>query len=307
MYLTEGLAPAASTTGDDNIYISLFWGGQTPVSATFNAVPNSPTIQAGFAFNPVRMLTSKISVLMDITTLHTPDGNYVIAVTAQINDPQSKQPCTAAINADVTVSGSTVFVSSQGNQPAEAIWLSGINSPFLVSGQITASQYSNFDPTLDQNGYLTTLAFTLTGPAGTDGTGTLTIPKVLVQPGFVPQLFIDGVQVQLNSFTQDSTNFYITYTVHFSTHNVQLRFVQPASTTSIPLLGNAIYPAVAGVAAIAALLVIFVTRRRTASHPSQPIFVPTVGGGTQARYCRFCGNPISVQAAFCNQCGNKAR
>jgi len=232
-YLSEGLAPAASTTGDDNIYITVHWGGEIPsggLSVEFGAYPHSQDITADFAFNPITMYGASSSVLMNIKTQGAPDGNYVVSVAAQTTDPQTDEQCTTGINADVTVSATTAFVQTTGENQSEAIWLNGLASPFQVSGNITASQYSNFLAHLDQNGKLASLTFTLTGPTGTDGTGTITIPKSLVAPGYTPELYISGQQVQIK-VTQDSTNFYITYTTHFSVHSAQLQFAPLGSTT----------------------------------------------------------------------------
>lgn len=333
MYLTEGLAPAASTTGDDNVYISLFWGGQIPsggLSAEFGAFSNEPTITASFLFDPVTMMSSSVSVLMDVSTLHTPDGNYVIAVAAQVTNPQTGKPCSTSINADVTVSGSTVFVSTTGVNQAEDIWIRGLSSPFQVSGEISASQYSNFVPTVGQDGYLSSLAFTLTGQAGTDGTGTLTIPKTLVPPGFTPELLIDGQQVQIR-VTEDSSNFYIIYTTHFSTHNVQLQFVQPSSTssnsTSLSTTSDrspiSTYERVVGVAiglfiicGIPLIIISLVIRARrkgkTAKRTEAPVIPSTPipsNHGTPGgiRFCGRCGQPRDLQNTFCTNCGADLR
>jgi hypothetical protein len=229
MYLTEGLAPAAPTTGDDNVYVTLYWDGQTPVSVNFGAFPNNPTMSVGFAFNPVTMYSSTVTVLMDIGTQNTPNGNYVINVAAQLVDPVSGQLCNTNMRAYVTVSATTVFVGTLGTFQTEAIWVQGLSSPFMVSGQIAASQYSNFVPTLGSNGKMANLTFVITGPAGVQMGGTLTIPKTLVNPGFVPVLYISGIQTGI-TVTQDSTNYYISYVATFSTHTVVLSFVQPASS-----------------------------------------------------------------------------
>jgi len=124
----------------------------------------------------------------------------------------------------------------------------------MVSGGITASQYSNFAPTVDSSGKLTDLAFTVTGPAGTMGVGTLTIPKALVAPGLDPILSIDGAQVAI-TVTQDSTNYYITYATAFSTHNVLLSFVQANSTATLSTTPNTATSASTGTGIHAILII----------------------------------------------------
>jgi len=285
-YLSEGLAPAASTTGDDNIYINVHWGGQIPsggLSVELGAFPRSQDITADFAFNPITMFSASSSVLMDINTQGAPDGNYVVAVAAQTTDPQTGDQCNVGINADVTVSATSVFVQTTGGNQAEDIWLSGLSSPFQVSGEITASQYSSFVAHLDQNGHLASLTFTLTGPTGTDATGTIAIPKSLIPPGYVPELLIDGQQVQ-TTVTQDSTNFYITHTTHFSVHQVQLLFVQASTTTTSTssLLGiggientAAGLLIVIGLPAIAIAWIVLIVKRGKTALPKTPSHGPT--------------------------------
>jgi hypothetical protein len=231
LWLTEGLAPAASTTGDDNVYVTIHWAGQTPVSVELGAFASSPTIDVDFAFNPVTMQGPTISVLMNVMTSHTADGTYTISVAAQLTDPASNQPCSANMKAYVTVSGTTVFVGTLGDQQTTAIWVSGMPSPFMVSGNISASQYSNFTPTVDANGKLTSLAWSVTGPPNTTGQGRITIPKTLVTVGLGPVVLIDNIPVGI-TVTQDSSNYYITYTTRFSTHQVVLEFVTPGNTTT---------------------------------------------------------------------------
>jgi hypothetical protein len=47
----------------------------------------------------------------------------------------------------------------------------------------------------------------------------------------VPLVLVDGVQALDQSFTQDATNFYVSYTVHFSTHTISIVF-NPTTTPS---------------------------------------------------------------------------
>jgi hypothetical protein len=231
LWLTEGLAPAASTTGDDNVLVTVHWAGQTPVSVDLGAFASSPTIDVDFAFNPVTMQGPTISDLMNVMTSQTADGTYTISVAAQLTDPASNQPCSANMKEYVTVSGTTVFVGTLGDQQTTAIWVSGMPSPFMVSGNISASQYSDFTSTVDANGKLTSLAWSVTGRPNTTGQGTITIPKTLVTVGLEPVLLIDNIPVGV-TVTQDSSNYYITYKTHFSTHHVVLEFVPPANATT---------------------------------------------------------------------------
>lgn len=70
--------------------------------------------------------------------------------------------------------------------------------------------------------------------------GTLTIPKALINPGFVPMLYIDGIKTDI-TVTQDSTNYCIRYVAIFSTHSAVLSFVEPGgngTTTTTGAMGT---------------------------------------------------------------------
>ncbi len=61
----------------------------------------------------------------------------------------------------------------------------------------------------------TTLSFSLTGQSGTSGFGNITIPKSAITnttTSTVPLVLIDGAQALNQSYTQDATNFYVSYT-----------------------------------------------------------------------------------------------
>ncbi len=117
-----------------------------------------------------------------------------------------------------------------------------------ISGNITSSQMS--DVTISTNQSATSLSFTVTGVSGTIGFGNLTIPKSEVPDGSIPIIYIDGQIAQNQGYTQDSSNYYVWFTTHFSTHQVTIVFAKTSSDSSIML--QAIY----GVAVAAAVVVI---------------------------------------------------
>ena len=85
-----------------------------------------------------------------------------------------------------------------------------------------------------QDTRITTVDFTLTGPNGTEGFCNLTIPKIAIPFGTNPVVYIDGIVAENQSFTQDSDNFYIAFTTHFSTHQIEILF----TTESNPYISN---------------------------------------------------------------------
>jgi hypothetical protein len=95
------------------------------------------------------------------------------------------------------------------------------------------------------------VSFTVTGQSGTTGFGNITIPKSAVPYGTTPTINIDGQPASNQGYTQDSNNYYVWYTTHFSTHEVSIVFT---AKSSIPEFPSAIIGIAALMAATAAIL-----------------------------------------------------
>jgi hypothetical protein len=94
----------------------------------------------------------------------------------------------------------------------------------LVAGNVAASQISGLTITPDEVAQTTKVAFTISGDSGSSGSLTMTIPKAAIAYGTEPIVYIDGTQAQDQSYTVDGQNYYVTYTAHFSTHDVSIVF-----------------------------------------------------------------------------------
>jgi hypothetical protein len=70
----------------------------------------------------------------------------------------------------------------------------------------------------------TIVEFTVTGKSGDHGFGNLTLSKDAIPYGTTPVIYIDGVQVANQGYTEDANNYYIWYTTSFSTHTVTIQF-----------------------------------------------------------------------------------
>ena len=70
----------------------------------------------------------------------------------------------------------------------------------------------------------TTLSFILSGQDGTTGYGNITIPKSAIPYGAKPTIYIDGIEAQNQSYTEDTYYYYVNYITHFSTHGVSIVF-----------------------------------------------------------------------------------
>jgi len=105
-----------------------------------------------------------------------------------------------------------------------------------LSGNITAAQVSGARITLDQAASTAVLSFALTGEAGTVGFGNVTIPKNLLYAGVMPMVYVDDESVESQGYTQDANNYYVWFTVHFSTRQVSIVFMVQSSAEEFPWL-----------------------------------------------------------------------
>jgi hypothetical protein len=101
-----------------------------------------------------------------------------------------------------------------------------------VNSNNTTSQTSNMTITPHQSNSSTTVSFTITGESGTVGFFNLTIPKAAIPYGLAPILYIEGVKAENQTYTEDNENYYISYTVHFSTHEIKIAFTTETNSSS---------------------------------------------------------------------------
>jgi hypothetical protein len=102
---------------------------------------------------------------------------------------------------------------------------------FTLSGNVTNSQLSNVTITANHSADTTIMSFLITGQSGTIGFSNVTIPNYQVPLGEAPTVYIDNELCQNQGYTKDADNYYVWYTIHFSTHQVSINF---SSSTAIP-------------------------------------------------------------------------
>ena len=93
----------------------------------------------------------------------------------------------------------------------------------------------------------------------------MTIPKSALQSGAVPAVFIDGREADSWGYSQDSLNFYVWYSTHFSVHQVQIMFQLPPAPhglTETPILLYA-FAAIIVAVALAAVLLMMQRKRQS--------------------------------------------
>jgi tungstate transport system substrate-binding protein len=153
----------------------------------------------------------KIVAIVLIVIILAGIGSYA-AYTYTQNNQKNSQPTptpTPTISATVTNSSQKVSIGLGGN--------------------ITQTQISNVTITPNQSVDTTVIEFNVTGSSGS-GFSNMTIQKTTVPYGDTPTVYIDNQQITNQGYTQDTENFYVWYTTHFSSHQVVILFTQPQSS-----------------------------------------------------------------------------
>lgn len=100
---------------------------------------------------------------------------------------------------------------------------------FEIGGNISSSQVSNVYWVTNQTA--TKIYFTVTGESGTFGFGNLTIAKSRIPQATTPVIYVDNIIVPEQGYTQDTNNYYVWYSVHFSTHSIVIEFNSDAAAS----------------------------------------------------------------------------
>lgn len=144
-----------------------------------------------------------------------------------------------------------------------------------ITGNLTKFQISNIVLTTTPASNLTILSFSVDGQSGTVGFSNITIPKSAVPTGTAPTIYIDNQPAQTQGYTQDSNNYYVWYTTHFSSHQISIIFnmlVSPSPTASNSgsqgqsSLPEVVYGLVAAVAVVIVVVIVLrvITKGRRA-------------------------------------------
>jgi len=145
------------------------------------------------------------------TTTAAPTDSAILTPTATARPTASPIP---DMSATPTPSAITVPATTDN----------GATVDLIISENVTSFQMSNVAIASNQSTSTTTLSFTITGQGGATGFGNVTIPKKAVTTGTTPRIYIDNQPAQNQGYTQDSNNYYVWYTTHFSKHEVSIVF-----------------------------------------------------------------------------------
>lgn len=143
-----------------------------------------------------------------------------------------------------------------------------------ISGSILSSQMSNAEITSDQSAKTTTFSFTVTGESGTTGFSNITIPKNLVPYGTTPTVYIDNQLVQSQGYTEDAYNYYVWYTLEFSTHRVSFVFTTTSNKEQIGFDPTLVIVGILGAIIIGVVVTVLLLRRRKTTSQEMPSSYP---------------------------------
>ena len=197
-----------------------------------------PGIQVHYSDNVLVLDSNNNIVLGGECVENNPTAQAVLTVLTPNNPTPTPTP---------TSSGSTVSATTNNGSTVD----------LSISGNLTSSQMSNVTIATNQSDN-TTVDFTVTGENGTTGFGNITIPISLVSYGSTPTIYIDGQPAPNQGFTQDSNNYYVWYTTHFSTHQISIVFTKTSSLHSPIAQSSLLKEIILGVAAGAVIVAIVV-------------------------------------------------
>ena len=256
-------------------------------SYTFSNVQAAHSISASFAIN-----THDITVTQGANGVITPgtttvnygesqsftitpnSGYYIASITTDAGSVTVTSPSGQTVSFSNVQAAHSITATFASATTVPATTDSGATVDLAISGNITSSQISNVTIATNQSAATTTVSFIVTGESGTTGFGNVTIPRSALPYGTTPTIYIDNQPAQDQSYAQDSNNYYVWYTTHFSTHQVSIMFTttspSPSPTAQSSLPPEAIYGIATAVAIVAIVIAVTVLKKRSSTHLSPP-------------------------------------
>jgi hypothetical protein len=308
-----GDTPAFTVTPNTGYYICNLTvnGSQVLLNSTqsqtyqFNPLTANASLTASFAINTytIQVAVNPNGTITPTTTIVAYNGNQTFMITPKagyhILDVQVNGSSIGAVNSYTAqnIQGPTTISATFAVDPTStpvpapssvpsptptptltpqtlsAITNDGQAIDLIFNGNITIPQITNVKIINNQSS--TILSFTLTGESGSTGATNITIPKTILAPGTTAIVYIDGKTAKNQTFSEDTDNYYISFTTHFSTHQITIVF-KSASTSEASAAKSALSPAatygIIAISAIAAILiVVFVLNKRQVINLRPPI------------------------------------
>ncbi|HKW03791.1 MAG TPA: YncE family protein [Nitrososphaerales archaeon] len=252
--ITVGYSPIAIAfdRSDGSMYVTNYNSSSvTVINGSTNTVVGTIGVglePAGVDVNPVKNYVFIANSLSNTTSVIDGSSNRVIANISVGLGPWGT--AFDSLNGYVYIANSdsnTVSVVSCCNSSVTSTLISfntTISSPSRESfkigleGNISSSEISNmlFSENPTSSNY--SLSFSLNLAPDTTGYETLTIPKNAVPGGFDPIVYLDGTLASQQSYYSDSSNYYVTFSAPFYTHQVVVFFSFPNTSTTSTLTRN---------------------------------------------------------------------
>ena len=216
--------------------------------------------------------TSTVDYGSSKTFTMTPKSGYYIT-DVKVDDVSVGAPASYTvtfITGNHKITASYAPISPTGITTVQATLTStGATYSIQVVGNATISDMTI---TPYEGNSTTAVRFTITGASGSSGFFNITLPKSIIPIGTEPTVYIDGATATAQGFTQDGTNYYVWFTAHFSTHQIEIVFATPIvvvtptpTSTTPPASVSLVVYVVVSVAAIAIVLIVtigVIARRR---------------------------------------------
>jgi uncharacterized repeat protein (TIGR02543 family) len=220
----------------------------TPAGYSTTTNSGIVTVAGGDVSQPIAFIQTQYTLIVNTfdegctVTINPAQETYTYGTSVQLTPVATSGWVFSGWSGDLTGTDNPATVTIDSNKTITATFertntiiatKTSDNQTYLISlgGNITAQQMSNMTITPFEGNATTTIAFTVTGPSGTEGLGIIILPKAAIPYGTTPQVYIDGILAENQSYTQDDENYYITYSTHFSTHTVTIIFVSPQQET----------------------------------------------------------------------------
>jgi hypothetical protein len=224
-YFTVDVTINGSSVGSISSYTFTNVQASYTIAATFAPISSpTPTPTPTSIPTPTPTPTSTPTSTPVPTPIPTPTRTPIPTSTS--TPAPTPAPTPTPTSAPTSSPAPTSTPTSPPSPTIVSAMVNGENVDLEIKGNITAQQILNI-PTTSNQTTETKFSFTITGQSGTVGFGNLTIPKSTVPNGSKPVVYIDGNEAPDQGNTQDANNYYVWFTMHFSTHQLTVQFVAP--------------------------------------------------------------------------------
>jgi uncharacterized repeat protein (TIGR02543 family) len=226
------------------------WGGDfTEVRQVFSNTFESYTYMDGPKVVVVNFEKEKCTLTTNIVgqgTVTPGNTTYTSGQTATLTAQPADGWVFSGWSGDATGTTNTTITMNTDKTVTATFTKANTYPVQIVSGNITQAQCTDMTVTTVPSRYSPEIYsdlvfnFTITGPSGTSGYCKIAVPVDLVcnvmGEHFVYEVYfyVDNVRYDLLDFSFDDTNYYLTFYVHFSTHDICIEFreTEPTPTPS---------------------------------------------------------------------------